>query len=423
MKHNDAQPRDFDPPHRSKKILVLTPQFPYPPHQGTTIRNYNLIAGLARRHEVHLLSFGNPDESRSTPLVELCRSVRLINPPQRSVRRRMMGLIFSRLPDMAQRLPSAEFGAALAAMLDREEFDVVEVEGIELAQYLFQAARSRGDKTWPRLVFDDHNAEYILQQRAFETDVRAPRRWIGAAYSFVQWQRLRGYERRACLVADRVVAVSDTDAKAIRRLVPGLEPIVVPNGVDMAYYTAPIPPAERQAGPGLEDLVFTGKMDFRPNVDAVLWFAQEVLPLVRREAPDVRFWVVGKDPHPRLAPLSGDPAIVVTGCVDDVRPYIAGAAVYAVPLRIGGGTRLKVLEAMAMGKAIVSTALGCEGFDLVPDQELVVADEPAQFAAAVLGLLRDPERRERLGRAARRFAGSRYDWRIIVPRLERIYEA
>jgi sugar transferase (PEP-CTERM/EpsH1 system associated) len=430
MKRSDAAPAGAansgipEPLRQSIKILVLTPQLPYPPQQGTTIRNYNLIAGLAQRHEVHLLSFGDPDEvGRSTPLGELCRSVQAVPAPQRSTGQRLKGLVFSRLPDMAQRLPSVEFETALAALLDREDFDVVEVEGIELAQYLAQVARKRGDERRPLLVFDEHNAEYILQQRAFETDVRIPRRWIGAAYSFVQWQRLRGYERRACLAADRVVAVSETDAGALRRLVPGLEPVVVPNGVDMAYYTPAVPGLANQAGPGAGDVVFTGKMDFRPNVDAVLWFARQVLPLVRREAAEVRFWIVGKDPHPRLASLASDPAIVLTGRVDDVRPFIGAAGVYVIPLRIGGGTRLKVLEAMAMGKAIVSTALGCEGFDLVPGQELVVASEPAEFAAAILDLLRNPEHRERLGRAARRFAGSRYDWRIIVPRLERVYDA
>jgi glycosyltransferase involved in cell wall biosynthesis len=190
----------------------------------------------------------------------------------------------------------------------------------------------------------------------------------------------------------------------------------------MALYTASVAPLSDQPGPHSGDLVFTGKMDFRPNVDAVLWFTQGVLPLIREELPETRFWVVGKDPHPRLAPLGGDPAVVLTGAVEDVRPYIAAAAVYVVPLRIGGGTRLKVLEAMAMGKAVVSTALGCEGFDVVPDQELVVADTPSEFAAAVLALLRDPSRGERLGRAARRFAGSRYDWRIIVPRMEQVYD-
>jgi sugar transferase (PEP-CTERM/EpsH1 system associated) len=406
----------------AKTILLLTPQFPYPPHQGTTLRNYNLIAGLAQRHEVHLLSFGKPSTSRGTPLNNLCRTVQIIPPPERSTLQRVQGLAFSRLPDMAQRLPSASFQAALDATLEREDPDVVEVEGIELAQYLFQVAERRGVAERPLLVFDDHNAEYVLQQRAFETDIRQPRRWIGAAYSFVQWQRLKGYERRACCTADRVVAVSDTDATAIRGLAPELEPIVVPNGVDMEYYTADAPTLEADEGPGALDLVFTAKMDFRPNVDAVLWFAQAVLPRIRHESPQTRFWVVGKDPHPRLDPLTADPGIIVTGWVEDVRPYIAGAALYVIPLRIGGGTRLKVLEAMAMGKAIVSTALGCEGFELVPDQELSIADTPDEFAAAVLALLRDPDGRERMGRTARRYANSRYDWRMIVPQLERVYE-
>jgi len=406
----------------AKTILLLTPQFPYPPHQGTTLRNYNLIAGLARRHEVHLLSFGDPVECRGTPLDDLCRSVQVLPPPQRSMLQRVQGLAFSRLPDMAQRLPSTTFQTALDATLEREEPDVVEVEGIELAQYLFQVADRRGAARCPLLIFDDHNAEYVLQQRAFETDIRQPKRWIGAAYSLVQWQRLKAYERRACHAADRVVAVSDTDAAAIRRLDPGLEPIVVPNGVDMEFYTAEVPAIEAGEGPGQLDLVFTAKMDFRPNVDAVLWFAQAVLPLIRQESPQTRFWIVGKDPHPRLAPLVADLGIVITGWVEDVRPYIAGAALYVIPLRIGGGTRLKVLEAMAMGKAIVSTTLGCEGFDLTPGQELAIADTPDEFAATVLALLRDAKGRERMGRAAHQYAGSRYDWPMIVPLLERVYE-
>ena len=416
------------------KILILTPQFPYPPHQGTTIRNYNLINGLAQRHQVHLLSFGDPAACQGTPLDELCHSVRIIPAPQRSMGRRLTGLVFSRLPDMAQRLPSARFQAEVDTVLEQVEPDVVEVEGIELAQYLFHVAGWRGQATRPLLVFDDHNAEYVLQQRAFETDMgqvqslTGPvtnwlRRLVGAVYSYIQWRRLQGYERRACLAADRVVAVSETDAAAIRALDPGLHPVVVPNGVDIEFYTPPGPSLTEGTGPGSMDLVFTAKMDFRPNVDAVLWFAQEVMPLIRREIPDSRFWAVGKNPHPRLAVLADDPAIVLTGWVEDVRPYITGGGIYVIPLRIGGGTRLKVLEAMAMGQAIVSTSLGSEGFNLLSGQELVLADTPADFAAAVVTLLRDAERRRELGDAARRFAETRYDWHMIVPRLERVYTA
>jgi polysaccharide biosynthesis protein PslH len=406
----------------AKKILILTPQFPYPPHQGTTIRNYNLIAGLAQANEIHLLSFGDPAQFDNSPLPGLCQSVQVVEPPQRSMRQRLAGLVFSRLPDMAQRLPSPTFEEALHGTLVREAPDVVEVEGIELAQYLLQVAGSRTGPGRPLLVFDDHNAEYVLQQRAFETDARNLRRWIAAAYSFVQWQRLRAYERRTCQAADRVVAVSEADAQALRRLVPGLVPIVVPNGVDMAFYAEAGPALDIAHAPVEGDLVFTAKMDFRPNVDAVLWFAREVLPLVRRAAPGTRFWIVGKDPHPRLAPLRDDPAVEITGWVADQRPYIAAAGVYVIPLRIGGGTRLKVLEAMAMGKPIVSTTLGCEGFDVVPGRELLVADTPAEFAEATLRLLADPALRQRLGEAGRAFAAAGYDWRMIVPRLEAVYE-
>jgi glycosyltransferase involved in cell wall biosynthesis len=216
------------------------------------------------------------------------------------------------------------------------------------------------------------------------------------------------------------VAVSEADKAALQRLVPGLNVTVVPNAVDVEYYTSadirpsPLPP---------RSLIFTGKMDFRPNVDAVLWFCQEVLPLVRREMTDVSFYIVGQSPHRRVLRLADDPAVTVTGYVDDVRPYITGASVYVVPLRIGGGTRLKVLEAMAMSKPIVSTSLGCEGFEgLAPGRELSVADTPEEFAQQVIELLYDAPRRERLGQAAHRFVEERYDWRLIVPKLERAYE-
>jgi polysaccharide biosynthesis protein PslH len=428
--------------NEAARVLILTPQFPYPPHQGTTIRNFNLIAGLARRHEVHLLSFGDPQKSQGTPLAGLCRSVQVVQTPQRTIGRRLAGLLFSRLPDLAQRLPSAEFRATLDATLERQDPDVLQVEGIELAQYLLRVAGSRGSRDRPCLILDEHNAEYVLQQRACETDARQLRPWgrdsdegdiaaapgrrgsarrlAGATYSLVQWRRLRSYERRACLAADRVVAVSEADAHALRALVPGLEPVVVPNGVDVDFYSAPTPSLAGRPGPQLWDLVFTGKMDFRPNVDAALWFAQQVLPLIRREAPQVRFWIVGQNPHARLEPLLADPGVEITGWVEDVRPYIAAAATYVVPLRIGGGTRLKVLEAMAMGKAIVSTTVGCEGFEVVGGREVLIADEPPEFAAVVLQLLRQPDLREEMGRAARDFASSRYDWRMIVPKLERI---
>jgi len=421
------------------KILFLTPQLPYPPHQGTTIRNYNLIVHLAARHEVHLLSFvrSRDELARATPLRERCRSIEVVPAPKRSPLKRLLSTLFSPLPDMALRLPSAEFRAKLEAYLRRERFDVLQVEGIEMAQYglsliAYRLSPDSHDMRYAirdmRFVFDDHNAEYVLQRRAFETDVRRPSRWPGALYSFVQWQKLRRYEAEACRRFDRVVAVSAADAAALSCLVPGLSVTIVPNGVDTEYFKPQGAGGKEQGedkalpfAPCLLPLVFTGKMDFRPNVDAVLWFCDEVLPLVQREIPTVHFYIVGRDPNRRVLSLKENPKVTVTGYVEDVRPYIARSAVYVVPLRMGGGTRLKVLEAMAMGKAIVSTSLGCEGIELT-SRELAIADIAEEFAGQIIGLLCDEARRRVLGQVARRLVEACYDWRFIVPKMEQVYE-
>jgi polysaccharide biosynthesis protein PslH len=420
------------------RILILTPQLPYPPHQGTTIRNFNLIAGLARRHELDLLTFLSPGQTapvevggrgagdeggRSpapgafqapiTPLQWMCRSIVAEPQPSRKLSRRAWDTLFNPLPDMALRLASPVMAGHLARLIHENEYDVIQVEGIEMAPYVL------GLTGRSRLIFDDHNAEYLLQRRTFLTDARRPRRWLAAAYSLVQWRKLTAYERRICQFAGRVVAVSEADREALRRLSPGLDVKVVPNGVDLDFYRPGVlPPA-----PGLSPhaLVFTGKMDYRPNVDAVLWFAEAVLPLVLAQVPGARFYVVGQQPHARLEALDGRPAITITGRVPDVRPYIAGAAVYVVPLRIGGGTRLKVLEAMAMGQAVVSTRLGCDGFPFEDGRQVRLADSAEAFAATVVELLLQRAQAAALGRAARAEVERQYGWDAIVPLLEGLY--
>ncbi|MCS7282445.1 MAG: glycosyltransferase [Anaerolineae bacterium] len=394
-------------------LLFLTSQFPYPPRQGGSLRSWGLISTLARRHDVSLLAFGDPSEAAASPVRDLFRVMGVVpEPPPRAMSHRLRGLFLTSQPDMALRLESAAYRRSLINLLTLHRFDLVLIEGIEMALFLdvVEQACPR-----PRALFDNFNCEYLLQKRAFLTDIRYPWRWHGALYSLVQWRRLRRYEASVCRRADFVVAVSEADADALRALVPGLSPTVVPNGVDVSAYDPQIPPAP---GMGAHALVFTGKMDFRPNVDAVLWFAEEVLPRVRREVPDAHFWVVGQRPHPRLASLRGNPAVTLTGYVDDTRPYIAGAAVYVAPLRIGGGTRLKLLEAMAMERAVVATRLGAEGYEVRDGKELLLADDAETFAQAILTLLRDPDRRAALGRSARRFVEHRYDWSVLAPRIE-----
>jgi glycosyltransferase involved in cell wall biosynthesis len=207
---------------------------------------------------------------------------------------------------------------------------------------------------------------------------------------------------------------------------------VVSNGIDLDQYRPdlPQPSAAEGAGgagaPGALKLVFTGKMDYRPNIDAALWCAHEVLPLVTAAEPAACLQLVGMNPHARLDELRRRPDVEITGAVDDTRPYIAAAAVYVIPMRVGGGTRFKALEAMALGKAIVSTSLGVEGIGVAHERELLLADSAAAFAAAVLRLIDDLRAggalQAQLGAGARRFVEAQYGWQTILPRLEKVYE-
>ncbi len=410
------------------RVLILAPQLPVPPQaltgsvQGTTIRNFNLLAGLSRRHTIDLVTFLAPGMSAQAVdlLRPYCREVLARPQPARTMSVRARDTLLSAAPDMALRLNAAEMHLALLdlAAHSPEPYDVIQVEGIEMAPYMLGLQRDLlGPR--PRFVYDDHNAEYVLQQRAFATDVRRPKRWIAAGYSLIQWRKLAAYERRVCRAADKVAAVSDVDRSALLRLDPLLDVTVIPNGVDLDFYRPGVVPPLADMGP--DSLVFTGKMDYRPNVDAVTWFAEAVFPLIRAQAPDAAFYVVGQQPSPRVAALAEQPGIIVTGKVPDTRPYIAGAGAYVIPLRIGGGTRLKVLEAMAMGQAVVSTRLGCDGFPLQDGREVVYADEPHAFADRAVSLLRGRAEAARLGHAARAFVEAHYGWDAIVPQLEALY--
>jgi glycosyltransferase involved in cell wall biosynthesis len=229
-----------------------------------------------------------------------------------------------------------------------------------------------------------------------------------------QWQRMLRFERATVSRFDLVLAVSNTDGATLQSLYGSAlrAPVVtVATGVDTAFF------APRTAAPA-KNLVFTGSMDWLPNEDAMTHFCHEVLPLIRTNEPDVTLSIVGRAPTPPVKRLAEIPGVEVTGRVDDVRDYIARGAVYIVPIRIGGGTRLKIFEAMAMGKAVVSTTIGAEGLPVINGEHVAIADGPQPFADAVLGLLRHPARRVHLERAARQLVVDRYDWSAVSQQLE-----
>jgi glycosyltransferase involved in cell wall biosynthesis len=395
------------------KILFLTPQLPYPPRQGAALRNWGLIHELATRHEVHLLSFG---EGERPPGLA---SVTTLPEPERGKVQRLRTLLTSGEPDMAQRLYSPAFAAKLADLLATHALDVVQVEGIEMVPYALPYLGNAGGPLW---VYDAHNAEAELQRSALLADLRQPKRWHAAAYSAVQVRRLRRYEAAHLYRFDLVVSVSDEDARLLEAA-SDVRLLVVPNGIDTGEFApgAAAPATELSERPG-PALVFMGKMDFRPNVDGVLWFVDEILPYIQYDGPLPTLWVVGQQPHASLARLREHPQVVLTGWVDRIEPYIAGADIVVVPLRMGSGTRLKVLQALSMARPVVGTTLGCAGLGLRDGEHLHLADEPVDFAAAVGAVLRNPTRAAEMGRTARRHVEAHFDWRVLVPQLEAAYE-
>jgi len=398
------------------RVLFLTPQLPFPPHQGTQIRNYHLLRTAASAHQVELASFVRPGESlhRAAPLQELCGQVWTLPTPTRGWADRLRTLAASAQPDIAFRLQSEGFADILRAVANGNRYDVIQVAGLEMARYL-PILRSAAPRTY--LVFDDHNAEFRLQGRAARVGAHRAGTWPKALYSLVQYLKLRRYEARVCRSADAVLAVSETDAVALRRLAPEARIWVVPNGVDCAYYQG-----EPSAEVDMAGLLFTGTMDYRPNVDAMEWFASAILPAIVARRPEANLQIVGRAPAPevqRLASLYRN--VTVTGAVEDVRPFFSRSAVFVAPIRIAGGARLKILEALAMGLPVVSTRMGAEGIDLVEGKEVLLADSPEEFAAAVLRLLEDAELRQQMAFLGRQATQERYDWSRVAPGLLDVY--
>jgi glycosyltransferase involved in cell wall biosynthesis len=351
-----------------------------------------------------------------SPLADLCRWVEVFPAPTRSRAIRLRTLLRSSLPDLAHRAWQPALAARVRALTATEAYDVVQISSLEMMPYR-QAISARGPHR-PRVVFDDLNAEYELQRRAALTDLAHLPRWHAGLYSALQSRRLRYYEARVCGDAAAVIAVSPLDAALLRRIAPAARYTVIPNGVDTRAF-----PFRQTPSASPPELLFTGTMDYRPNVDAMLWFGEAIWPRLRQARPDLRCQIVGKAPDPRLRALAArQPGLVVTGMVPEVQPYLARAAVYVVPMRMGSGTRLKVLEAMAAGVPVVSTRLGIEGIGTGPTDYASVAETPAAFAHAVLRLLDDPAQANMLAHRARTLAEREYDWARLTPRLPALYD-
>jgi sugar transferase (PEP-CTERM/EpsH1 system associated) len=392
-------------------ILWLNAGLLLPLDKGGRLRTWHLMRHLAAHHSITYLAFVEPaaTDADRNGMREVCARLETIprRDPQKGTwrfRADAARFLFDPVPYAVAKYRAAAYRRRVESLLSTGRYDAVVCDFLPPVVNLPDRLPCSG-------VLFTHNVEAEIWRRHAET-ARTP---VPRALLRSQWRRMRRFERSALSRFDLVLAVSDADRSTFERLYPGAvqAPLhVVRTGVDTAFFT-PRPEAVRPA-----HLVFTGSMDWLPNADAMLYFAADILPRIRQDHPDATLTIVGRAPTPAVSRLARQPGIQVTGRVDDVRPYIAEATAYVVPLRVGGGTRLKIFEAMAMGKAVVSTTVGAEGLPLTPGHDVLIADTPPAFAESVSALLRDAVRRRQLEIAARRLVVEHYDWSTVASDFE-----
>lgn len=388
------------------RILWLKTELLHPVDKGGKIRTYNMLKELKRAHHITYVALDeheSPGESHELA-TEYCHQ--LVSVPHRTRPKFSAGFyrelatnLISPLPYFMKKYESPAMRLEIEKQVNSEQFDVLVCD-------FLQPSVNVPDKLPIATVLFQHNVEAMIWKRHYEVQQNP----LKKAYLFNQWRKTRSYEAAACRRFDLTVTVSVEDTRTMREEY-GLERVAdVPTGVDTDYFH---PQGNTQVDP--HNLVFTGSMDWLPNEDAMQYFVKEIMPLVRQAIPELTLTVVGRNPYQSLLDLSrSDPRVIVTGRVDDVRPYIARAAAYIVPIRVGGGTRLKIYEAMAMAKPVVSTTVGAEGLPVRDGYELLLADTPETFTAAVVRVLKDQDLARRLGASGSATVRERFGWRGVA---------
>jgi len=395
------------------KVLVVAYGTPYPPNAGTRTRDFSLFQELARFVKLYLCVLAT--EGSSPDLFELnkfcAKIISVPAGPRTPVRKLANSLrLWARgVPVAGHRFFYPELAQKIRAIIEQEHIDVVQIEHSFLAAY-------RGaipERSHCGTILSLHNvgsAQY-LRMAAIQASLG-----LNLSYRLKSWL-IRRLETRAATEFDHCIVVSAQEAHLLQDLAPSANISVVDNGVDCKQIQ-PIVHA-----PPTHHLLFVGVINYPPNADAILYFCKSILPLIRQRIPDVKFTVVGHSPPPEIEALHKSPGVVVAGPVEDLASHYAEARACVVPLRAGGGTRLKILEAMAFGRPVVSTSIGCEGLEVVNGVHLLIADSPDEFAHQVTRLLSDAGLWNRIAMAARRRVEKRYDWPILAQKQLKIYDA
>lgn len=391
------------------KVLWVKAGGLVPPDTGGKIRSYNILRELARQHSVTFFSFYAAHDNDAHPELDhifaqvVCVPLRLPAPKSVSEILEYGVRLFSSDPYGITKYCRPAVRRRLHNLLKENEYDVI------LCDFVAAAGVIPWNSHTPKVLFT-HNVEAMIWRRHYKVASNP----VWKAISLWEWRKMEAAELRYLRLADRVLTVSETDREAFAAFLEPAKLTVIPTGVDVEYFR----PMEVDETPN--SLVFTGSMDWLPNEDGILYFADAILPLIRKECPEISLEVVGRSPSRKLQALAeADKSIRLTGRVEDIRPFLARGSVCIVPLRIGGGTRLKIFEAMAMGKATVSTSVGAEGLPVQSGENIILADAPAHFANSVISLLRDAQQRRRLGNEARTLVQEKYSWSKVAESFAR----
>jgi glycosyltransferase involved in cell wall biosynthesis len=388
------------------KILWVNANFLHPTTKGGQIRTLEMLRQLHLRHEIHYVAFDDPEHpegiQRATEYSTRAYPVTHRVPPRRSVAFAMQALasLLSPLPLSVTRYRSADMAQRIRELRQAHAFDAI------VCDFLFPAPNFHALE---ECVLFEHNVESTIWQRHAATAGNPLLR----AYFGLQARRMLAYEGEVCRKVAQVIAVSPLDADVLRKLFDIQHVDDVPTGVDLEHFSPPAP------APPTADLVFSGSMDWLPNIDGVDYFIAEIFPLILEKRPQCSLIIAGRRPVPRLQKLAEQfPNITVTGTVPDIRPFLWQSAISIVPLRIGSGTRLKIYESMAAKVPVVSTTIGAEGLEINPPNDIRIADSPREFAVQCLDLLENTPARAQVADAGYELVSTRFSWEQVTRKME-----
>lgn len=389
------------------KVLFLTRILPFP-YSGNSVRTFNWLRFLGKKHEIHLLSFiESEDELEYIPrLKDYCSCIKtVLRKPEQGFKLKFFYL-FGEMPYCIRQSYSESMQKMINDSLENNSYDLIHANHLMMTYYI-QNIKRIAKIAEPVDCLTRNSLQQLHKGRGFMDKIKA----------FIDWRKIRSCELSVYSRFDYCILASVKDREFLERLSPDLKVSVISNGVDFEYFK---PQATKEDFPSL---LFTGDMSYPPNEDAVFYLCSDILPLIEKSYPDVKLYIVGKRPSYKLERfISHRKNVILTGFVEDIRTYLAKATIFICPLRRGTGIKNKVLEAMAMGKAVISSSIGQEGIDALPERDIIIADNPKTFAQRTVELLSNKDTRDKIALNGRKIVEANYNWKIFADKLDKIYQ-